>query len=546
LTGFYPLSNSFATDLEGIKKRGTLRMVTAFNPTGYFIYKDEPLGFEYDFLKAFASSQGLDLEVVLVNDPRLMYEKLYDASGDIVAYHIPSVNMPEKYLRFTEPYVQTEQVIVQRKVSKKDPAYIGNWQQMKDRNITVAANSHYIHTLQDLNFELGNKIKMSIIDENKSTEDLIRMVANGEIDYTIANKEIALINKGYYQNLDIETPVTPPQDIAFAVHRKHKSLLKALNQFIEKSRKDQFLYTLYERYFQTSRLIAYDDQADALGNEPSGTFISEYDALIQQYAAEIGWDWRLVAALIWQESRFNPRARSWAGATGLMQLMPATAKRFGLQTMQEIYQPELNIKAGTKYIAWLDDFWNDIPDPLEKLKFIMASYNAGEGHVKDAQRLASKYGSDPNRWDGHVEYYLLNKSKPQFYLDPVCKYGYCRGSEPFNYVRSIIKKYDHFKNSISGNAVTTYNFSLDFSPAYELSIESASGSIGLKRKPLFNERELFQERTLSRESATDTTGKYHNTLPLKPGYQKADSIFPKRPALQQRKSPFQQKKLFPQ
>jgi membrane-bound lytic murein transglycosylase F len=369
------------------------------------------------------------------------------------------------------------------------------------------------------------------------------MVATGEIEYTLANKEIALINKGYYQNLDIETPVTPPQDIAFAVHRKHKALLKALNQFIEKSRKDQLLYTLYERYFKTSRLYAYDDEPDA--TEPSGTFISDYDPLIQQYAAEIGWDWRLVAALIWQESRFKPYARSWAGATGLMQLMPATARRFGLQTMQEIYQPDLNIKTGTRYIAWLDDFWKDIPDPLEKLKFIMASYNAGEGHVKDAQRLASKYGSDPNRWDGHVEYYLLNKSQPQFYLDPVCKYGYCRGSEPFHYVRSIIKKYDHYKSTISASAVTAYNFNLDFAPTYEFSFEKASGSIGLKRKPIFNERELFQERTLSRESAMDSSGKYHNTLPLKPRYEKADSIFPKRPALQQKESLFQQKKLFP-
>lgn len=518
-------------------------MVTAYNPTGYFLYKDEALGFEYDFLKAFAQSQGLKLEIVLVNDPSKLYDKIYDASGDIVAYHIPVVNTPSEFLQFSEPYVQTEQVIVQRKVSKKDPAYIGQWQQMKNKTITVAANSHYVHTLQDLNFELNNKINIATTDGDKSTEDLIRMVADGEISYTISNREIALINKGYYNNIDTETPISPPQDIAFVVHRKHRKLLKALNQFIEKSRSNGQLYTLYERYFKTSRLLVYgNDSTD--GPEPTGTYISAYDALIQQNAANIGWDWRLVAALIWQESRFKPNAQSWAGATGLMQLMPATARRFGLNTIREIYQPELNIQTGTKYIAWLDNFWKDIPDPLERLKFIMASYNAGEGHVKDAQRLATKYGSDPNRWDGNVEYFLLNKSKPQFYLDPVCKYGYCRGAEPFNYVRSIIKRYDHYKNTIAADAVASYSFNLDFAPAYELSINNGSGSDGIIKKPLFQEKDLFEERTLSRESATYPNGRYHNTLKLKPGYQKADSIFPKRPALQPKQTPFKQQELF--
>jgi membrane-bound lytic murein transglycosylase F len=538
-SGLYPFQTRIKSDLPSIIERGSLRIVTAYNPIGYFLYKDEVLGFEYDLLKAFAESLEIDLEVVIVNDPKDLWNALYTGKGDIMAYHIPVENLPDRYLNFSEPYVQTEQVIVQRKVGKKDPAYIGQWQQMAGKTISIGEGAHYANTLQDLNFELGNKINIQMLDGGKSSEDLIGMVSSGEIDYTIANKEIALINRSYYNNIDIETSITPPQDIAFALHRKHRKLLSALNQFIEQSRANGKMYALYERYFKTSRLFAAEESAD---NTSKGDFISHYDELIQRHAAEIGWDWRLVTALIWQESRFKPRAKSWAGASGLMQLMPATARRFGLSSMEDIYHPELNIKTGTKYIAWLDKFWSDIQDPIERIKFIIASYNAGEGHVKDAQRLAKKYGYDDNKWNGQVEIFLLNKSQPQFYRDPVCKYGYCRGSEPFHYVRNIIQQYDYYKKTIATDALAQpYNFSLDFAPIYDAGITEQGM---LKKRPLFDEKKIFEERSLSRESANATSGNYHNTLQPKSAYKSADTIMPRRPALQERKKLFKEKGLF--
>jgi hypothetical protein len=210
--------------------------------------------------------------------------------------------------------------------------------------------------------------------------------------------------------------------------------------------------------------------------------------------------------------------------------------------MEEVYHPESNIQTGTKYLAWLDDFWKEIDDPLERLKFIMASYNAGQGHVKDAQRLARKYGYNDQKWDGEVEVFLLNKSQPQFYRDPVCKYGYCRGSEPFHYVRSIIKQYDHYKKTIAANSVAKpYNFQLDFAPVYDMNI---SGEGRLEKRPLFNEKKIFEERSLSKESATDGSGKYHNTLTPRPSFKNADTLLPKRPALQEKKKLFKEKDLF--
>lgn len=508
-TDILPISFLPASDLDGIKKRGKLTLVTAFNPTGYFLYKDEPMGFEYDFIKKFAESIHVDLEVIEVNSPDEMYEKLLTGEADIMAYNIPVMNLPMQFAIFSDPYIQTELVLVQRKIEKKSPQYIDQVSDLAGKNITITEQSPYIQTLSDIKFDLNNTLHINTLDNTQTPEDLIRMVAESEIEYTVANKEIALINKEYYKNLDINTPLTAPQDIAFTVHRKHRKLLRALNHFISASRKNQVLYALYNKYFKTSRLIASADaDDDDLLPGLSTEAISGYDGLIQKYAGDINWDWRLVAAMIWQESKFKPAAKSWAGATGLMQLMPATARRFGLNSMQEIYHPELNIKTGTKYIAWLEDFWKEIEDETERKKFIMASYNAGEGHVKDAQRLTKKYGYNPEKWDGNVEYFLLNKSKPAFYRDPVCKYGYCRGAEPFHYVRSIIKRYSHYKGKYSSEHTAGYNFSLDFTPAYEFGLDNSSDAPTVTRRQLFESNEVFRERSLLKKD----TGIYRNNL----------------------------------
>ncbi|MCO5233222.1 MAG: transglycosylase SLT domain-containing protein [Chitinophagales bacterium] len=498
-----------ASDIQKIKERGVLKLVTAYNPTGYFLYKEEPMGFEHDFIYNYAKKLGVKLEVIVVNQPEEMRRKLLNGEADIMAYNIPIVNLPMRFIEFSRPYVQTELVLVQRKVNKKSPEYIGSISSLTGKIISITEQSAYGQTLSDIKFELNNQLQVQTIGESKTPEDLIRMVSENEIAYTVANKEIALINKEYFDNIDIETTLTPPQDIAFAIHRKNKNLLDDLNHFIDNSRKDKTLYALYDQYFKTSRFITDKDGKDLVASSNNlNQSISVYDPIVQKYAREINWDWRLIASLIWQESRYKPTAKSWAGAVGLMQLMPATARRFGLNSMQEIYHPELNIKTGTKYIAWLENFWKEIKDETERKKFILASYNAGEGHVKDAQRLAQKYGYDSNKWDGNVEYFLLNKSKPAFYRDPVCKYGYCRGSEPFFYVRKIIEKYASLKLQYSAEHNSGYDFSLDFSPIYEMGVEENTSTFGIKKHQLFEKREIFQE--------TDTQKGFNHLTPKNP------------------------------
>jgi membrane-bound lytic murein transglycosylase F len=163
--------------------------------------------------------------------------------------------------------------------------------------------------------------------------------------------------------------------------------------------------------------------------------------MIKQYADSIQWDWRLLASLIYQESGFKPRQQSWAGAKGLMQVMPATAGQFGIK---DLYNPESSVKAGTRYLNYLKDRWSEIPDSVERTKFIMASYNAGPNHIRDAQRLAEKNNQDTNQWDV-VSEFVLKLDNPDVYNDPVVKYGYCRGEEPYYYVKEILQRYNHYK-----------------------------------------------------------------------------------------------------
>ncbi|MCO5249361.1 MAG: transglycosylase SLT domain-containing protein [Chitinophagales bacterium] len=483
---FYLKSFPFASNFNG---KSTLVMVTAYNPTGYFLYRDQEMGFEYDLLKKFSDTNNKKLKVIVVQDEKEMFQKLISHQADIMAYYVPVMNLPIQEVTFSQPYTQSEWVLVQRKSKSEDTYNIDKVSDLSGKTLVVSEQSSSIQALNEINFGLKTPINIQSLDSNVSTEDLIRLVAKSEIDYTIAPKEIALINSDYFDNIDISCALTAPQEIAFVLNKENKNLLSKLNQFISQSKEDESIYELYDRYFKTERVTNTNGTSADVLNTAN---ISIYDFWIQKYSRNILWDWRLVAAMIWQESRFKSDAKSWAGATGLMQLMPATARRFGLNTMQEIYHPELNIKTGTKYIKWLEDFWSDIKDDSERKKFIIASYNAGEGHVRDAQALARKYGKNPQKWDNNVDYFLLNKSNPYYYLDPVCKYGYCRGSEPYFYVRNIVRKYEQYKQHYSSDHLAILDLSISFPPLPE----NYFSPVFSPNQELFKKNDLFKENKI--------------------------------------------------
>jgi len=302
--------------------------------------------------------------------------------------------------------------------------------------------------LKNLSTEIGEEIDIVEV-EAVSSEYLMEQVLNGEIQYTVADEDLANINVSYHPDLDAETAISFPQQIAWAIRKGSPELKAAIDEWLNELKKTADFQTIYDRYYKYAKSQRKRSQSEFSSSK--GGRISPYDDIIKVQSRRMEWDWRLLAAQIYQESRFDPKTVSWAGAEGLMQLTKATQKENGLK---QPFKSEPNIKAGVSHLLWLDDYWKDeILDEKERLKFILASYNTGHAHVADARRLAEKYGADPNIWYGNVEKYLLLKSNPKYHQDPVVRFGYCKGIEPTKYVKEILETFEEYKNFFEADEV---------------------------------------------------------------------------------------------
>ncbi|MCR4836501.1 MAG: transglycosylase SLT domain-containing protein [Bacteroidaceae bacterium] len=172
--------------------------------------------------------------------------------------------------------------------------------------------------------------------------------------------------------------------------------------------------------------------------------ISYYDHLFRKYSTQCNWDWHLLAAQAYQESAFDPNAVSYMGALGLMQLMPKTAQSMGV-SISDAFNPENNLRGAVRLINKLNDHYRDISDPHERIKFILAAYNAGSGHIDDARSLARKYGKNPDLWNGNVDQWVLHLSEARYFNDEVVRCGYMRGTETYHYVYNIMDRWNEYK-----------------------------------------------------------------------------------------------------
>jgi membrane-bound lytic murein transglycosylase F len=454
ITEEYFESEKVNIDLDRIRERKKLIALTGYSYSSYFIYKGTPMGYEYELLEKLADHLGVELEIVIVQDLNEIFGMLNRGEGDIIADNLTITKERDELVDFTAPHNLTKQVLIQKKpgnwrylsAEQLEKNLIRNPIDLIGKEVHVRRESSYYTRLNHLSDEIGGNINIVESAGETETEELIMNVALGKIPYTVADENIALMNKPYYPDIDISTALSFPQRIGWAVRSDSPQLLTAVNEWIFKMKKDPDFYVIYDKYYKGRRGVEY--MVNCSKTSSCGRTISPYDKMIIKHAKELGWDWRLLASLIYQESHFDPQAKSWVGASGLMQLMPATAESFGAV---DVNDPIQSMKAGTSYIKWLDNYWKArVPDREERIKFIMASYNVGQEHVADAQRLAIKYNRDPQRWDDNVAYFILQKSKQQYCHDPVVKYGYCRGTEPFNYVNEILDRYEHYKKLIRG------------------------------------------------------------------------------------------------
>ena len=438
-----------AVDFPQIKDRGELVAITSYSPFSYFVYRGQVMGYEYELLQLFEDYLGLPVRIKLAADFDEMIDMLEKGEGDLIAYGLTVTSARRERLAFTEPFNMTRQVLVQRKpdnwrqmmLHQIEQQLIRNPVELAGETISVRRGSAYVERLHNLSREIGAEIHIREAPEGMITEDLIHQVANYEIDYTVADENIAGISAAYYQDLDVSTAVSLPQQTAWAVRPGSGMLLDTLNTWLFEMQNHADYYVIYNKYYENRRAFRsrYSSEFFPIG----GGQISRYDSLLQEEAPKIGWDWRLLAALMFRESRFDPSARSWAGAVGLMQLMPRTAEEFGVG---DPYDPEQNIAAGVRFIEWLENYWKPhIENEQERRNFVMASYNVGHGHVQDARRLAEAHGEDPDRWHGHVEEYMLKKSNPEYYNREEVRFGYAAGIEPVTYVKTIKSLFEHYQ-----------------------------------------------------------------------------------------------------
>lgn len=449
-TGTIKKTETAGFDLDAIRERGTLFAVTTFNSTDYFIYKGEPMGFNYELLKAFAKNMDLDLEILTENNPENAAAMLRSGNADIMAISLPEGTPGMEEFSFTEPLDETRQVLVKLAEGKKPVNRIGKADINKVRDqLGLGKNTIYIQTgypdpesLMPLASEMGDSIH--ILDVPYEQEDLIRYVSEGIIDYTVCDENIALVNSTYYSNIDAGTPAGPVRKVGW-VMRKHNAqdLLAEFNSWYSEYRKTREYAFLYAEYFDNSR-SGIIIKSDYYGNRTGK--ISVYDDIIRKYSANINWDWRLLASLICQESRFRHNVESGRGAKGLMQIMPETAAMMGIDSTSTA---EENIRAGIRYINFLHDIFDPkIGDETERIYFILAAYNAGPGHVLDAMTLAQKNGMDPQKWKDNVEEWMLKKNLPEYYNDKDVKNGYFKGVESVKFVAEIIDRYNHYRNIV--------------------------------------------------------------------------------------------------
>ncbi len=429
----------YTDDLAGIKARKTLRVAVRNNAATYWIHRGKEVGFEYELVQAFAKANDLRLEMVVAPDREQLLQWVVEGRADLAASGITITDSRKEQVRFGKPYLFPQEVIVCR-ADSSGAACIKSLDDLRGKVIHVRKGSSYEETLLALKDSLGFTI--ATVAAAVETEEVVSKVASGELAMTLCDDNIARMELAHSAAIAIGPALNESRQIGWAMRPGADSLAAAVDAFFSEGKhKPKGLYynMLYNRYFKNKKQIA--DAKSTARFDKSGA-LSPYDSLMQKAAKAREFDWRLIAAQTYQESEFDPEAKSWVGALGLMQLMPVTAKEMGVANRKDPWQ---NILGGTGYMRkMLGRFDESIPY-RERYFFALASYNAGYGHVLDARRLARHLGYNDSIWFNNVEKAMLLLAKPKYASK--AKYGYCRGSEPVTYVKNIDRLYAHYSQS---------------------------------------------------------------------------------------------------
>lgn len=437
-------------DFSDIKEDGTLKMITRYSSNTYFLHQGLEWGFEYELVSKFAENHDLALEVVIVGPEENPYDMLNRGEGDLIAANYAATEERKKYVNFTRPYNLVDQVLVFSDDIEDAPQSI---EEVAEREIpvTVRRNSSYYHRLQGLK-KNGVEVPIQLVSNEKDTESLLFEISNNNSDYqaTVADDNIFQATNKYMKGLRKGPVIAENDTIAWAIRKNAPDLESELNGFLydhfrfgrsdEAPKRSSFLNILRKRYFESGPQIA--EYYNPESKRKNLGIISPYDDLIKQVADSAGIDWLLVASIAAQETKFNPQSKSWAGAVGLMQVLPRYSE---IRDEEKLYNEEINVREGVRIIKEHLDHYSYM-DSTNQWSFALAAYNAGQGHVADARRLAIDHNKNPNEWE-NVADALLKLMHRKYYKD--ARYGFCRGIETVRYVQEIKNRYQTYQTILA-------------------------------------------------------------------------------------------------
>ena len=406
-------------DWPAILTARRLRMLTVNAPTTYYLWRGELLGYEYELVRLFAEAHDLELEVIVARDTNALIDGLLAGRGDLIAAGLtPTPTRVARGLAFSRPYMTTRETFVTAASPITD---LGG---LAGRRVVVNPATSHAATLQTLVVPQP----FTIDHVEKSTATILAGVADGTYDATLVDGRQAELAATFDEELTLGLALEPAAGLAWAVRQGSDELLRELDAFVDENYRGYAFNVLRNKYFFNKRRMSRQRE-----HRVTSDVLSPYDDIVRPLARSAGFDWRLVVAQMYQESGFEPGRVSFAGARGLMQVLPSTAEEMGIDPGR-LGEPEPGIAAGVKYLAWTRERFPNLPVG-EQLWFSLAAYNAGPGHVRDGRRLAARLGLDGSLWFGNVEAAMLKLAEPEY--ASTAAHGYVRGTEVVQYVGDI-------------------------------------------------------------------------------------------------------------
>jgi len=427
-------------DLSDIQADGVLRIITSPGPPAYLVLNGEETGFEYELAAIFAREWNLRLEVVTPGPGEEPFTLLNEGRGDLVSGGLTASNDLKRRGDLTRAYAHTREHLVF--AATADTA--ASLDDLHGLVIHVQAHAPAVDLLRGIRDERGLDLRIVTARPAWNEEELLRRVASGKITATVASARSVQAARVIYPNLRRGPALTGNVAQCWVVRRNSPDLKAALDRFLRRhyrpspdgAKRSQAYGVLEDRYFENPRQVRYYRQ-DELRPDRTGR-LSPWDEVIREVSETHGLDWILVSSLIFEESRFDPDARSSAGAVGLMQLLP----RFARVDSAALHDPETNIRAGVAHLADIRRSYHYLDD-ADRWYFTLATYHAGFGHMNDARRLAMDAELDPNTWRGNVEVGLRRKRERVHY--PQARHGYYRGDMSVRYAESILHRQEVYR-----------------------------------------------------------------------------------------------------